>query len=351
MFSYKENSASLLICALLFIGCNERDSSFSLLPDQEVFNQSKSELEAKIDILWVIDDSGSMATSQQNVADNFNLFINDFVAKNLDFNIAVTSTGAWKDPFTNNTFFDSRFRDGDRQSTSSGVFVVNPSTPDLIPTILTNMLIGINGTGDERPFMSLTETLNNPLNTDFLRPDSHLAIIIVTDEDDFSHDGQNSIGHDYNYAGLHSIQSYMDYLDTLTDSTGASRRYSVSGIGIWDEACKTLLTDEFPNRLIAQRVGELVAASGGVTGSLCGNFGQELSLIAENILELSTQFFLARQPIPETIIVHVGGNIVPQSSSNGWTYNPEAISIVFHGSAIPSQGSSILVDFDPVTIK
>ena len=70
---------------LLFVAaCGEKETSYSLLPDQDVFNQNATEVVGKIDILWVIDNSGSMDTSQQNVANNFQAFIDQFQAKGFD---------------------------------------------------------------------------------------------------------------------------------------------------------------------------------------------------------------------------------------------------------------------------
>ena len=48
----------------------------------------------KVDILWVVDSSGSMAPKQARLASNFQGFINQLVTANppIDFHIAVTST-------------------------------------------------------------------------------------------------------------------------------------------------------------------------------------------------------------------------------------------------------------------
>ncbi len=48
----------------------------------------------KVDILWVVDSSGSMEPKQQRLAANFQGFINQLVAANppIDFHIAVTTT-------------------------------------------------------------------------------------------------------------------------------------------------------------------------------------------------------------------------------------------------------------------
>ena len=51
---------------------------------------------SKMDILFVIDDSGSMGEEQGNLAQNFPLFIealNNFNDGSLDYRVAVTTTG------------------------------------------------------------------------------------------------------------------------------------------------------------------------------------------------------------------------------------------------------------------
>jgi hypothetical protein len=50
-------------------------------------------------------------------------------------------------------------------------------------------------------------------------------------------------------------------------------------------------------------------------------------------------------------VVYVNGVVIPQNATNGWSYYPSNNSIRFHGTAIPAQGSSISVTFDPLTIK
>src|SRR5262245_51904437 len=48
----------------------------------------------KVDILWVVDSSGSMAPKQARLASNFNNFVDQLVNANppIDFHIAVIST-------------------------------------------------------------------------------------------------------------------------------------------------------------------------------------------------------------------------------------------------------------------
>lgn len=349
-----KSAQQLCFMALLtlstLVGCGEEKPTFSLLPEQNFFQQGGGVVNNKLDILWVMDNSGSMQPYQNNVAANFNAFMTQFVSKGYDYKIAVTTSDAWRAPFIPNPNF-AKFRDGTDATSHTGVFVITPSTLNPINVFSINIKQGIAGSGDERAFQSFKESLNSPLNAGFLRDDSFLAVIIISDEDDFSHDGGNYINRDYSYAGLHSINHYTTYLDTLTNSTGDTRRYSVSAMAILDNACLTNPATH-PGAIIGTRYMQLVSATDGVQGSLCStNFADELTKIQSKIAELSTQFFLNRVPLVETITVKVNGISVPKDSTNGWSYISSSNAIRFHGSAIPAQGAIIQVDFDPVTIK
>ena len=83
---------SILSTTLVLTACGSRDISFDLLSESATFNQNSAEVNGKIDILWVVDNSGSMATSQQAVADNFRRFIDKFEENGFDFQIAVTTS-------------------------------------------------------------------------------------------------------------------------------------------------------------------------------------------------------------------------------------------------------------------
>jgi hypothetical protein len=338
-----------LLSLMVLSGCAEQAPTFSILPESDVFYQSPSKINNKLDILWVIDNSGSMAEEQQNLASNFSSFINSFVTKGYDFKIAVTTTDAWKASYVNQPAL-AKFKDGTNQTSHTGVFVITPSTPNLINTFVTNVNQGTAGDGDERAFQSFKASLNSSLNSGFLRTDSFLAVIIVSDEDDFSTDSATSLNHNYNSSALHTVSSYTSYLDTLTQSTSVYRRYSVSAIAIKDTACAQ--ANQASGGIMGQRYITLAAQTDGVVGDICApSYASTLNEIQNRIAELSTQFYLSRVPVESTLVVHVNGVLIAKNTTNGWTFNGASNSIIFHGSAIPAQGSAIAVDYDPATIK
>ncbi|MGZ3722031.1 MAG: hypothetical protein ACXVA9_03810 [Bdellovibrionales bacterium] len=350
--------AALTTIAGLIVGCGSNGTSYSLLSTGQSFKQAK--VNAKIDMLWVVDNSGSMQPLQQNMTSNFNAFISQFVTKGYDFHLGVTSSEAYLSgpaPF-NNTPAKAKFSDG--VTTHTGIFDIIPGTANLISTFVTNASLGANGSGDERVFSSFKAALDSPLNVGFLRPDSFLAVIILSDEDDFSDPARREYSwtfsggiadHSYTNPGLQTVDSYVNYLDTLTNTTGAFRRYSVSAITVNNAACLTQYRQSSPGAIIGQRYLDIAGKTDGVIGSVCdASYAPALTAIQNRIIELGTQFYLSATPVVESIHVVVNGIVVPQDPTNGWSYNSAANSIVFHGTAIPAAESDINVSFDPAKL-
>lgn len=350
----------LAVIGLLTSGCSSGGgSSYSILPTAQSFTQSVGTVNDKTDVLWVIDNSRSMDPLQNNLTSNFSSFINAFVSKGYDFQMAVTTTDAYlAGPNFNNTPSRAKFRDG-VGSTRSGVFVMLPTTLNLSSVFLTNASQGGGGSGDERAFSSMKAALGSSLNAGFLRPNAFLAVIILSDEDDFSDPNRPEASwqyfggvrdHSYTNPGLETVSSYMSYLDSLTGSSATIRRYSVSAISVLDSACLASHIANSTSSIIGQRYMDFANATNGVLGSICGSFAANLLQIQEKILELGTQFYLDRAPIVSSIRVFVNGSVVTENALNGWTYNAIANSIVFHGAAVPPSNASIQVAFDPQNI-
>lgn len=349
--NWKRAIATMTLAAGL-TGCANSVPSFSLLAEENNFSQIPTVTQTKIDVLWVVDNSGSMSSSQANVADNFQSFIKKFNEKKMDYRMAVITTESYRSLFGAGAAM-AKFRDGNDQNGHTGQFVVSPTTPNLEQTFLTNMVQGINGSGDERAFQSIKESLTNPINAEFgfPRKDAFLAVIIVSDEDDFSHDGSESRSTQYTYPGMHTVDSYVSWLDALTLSTPQDRKYNVSSIAILDQTCLDTLNATSPGRKIGLRYQELTSKTKGIIGSLCGDFAGTLADISSNIIELSTRFPLNREPNPSTIVVHIDGKHIANDEINGWTYDATSNSISFHGDAVPAVGAQISIRFDPVSIK
>jgi len=200
------NIGKLTTTALACLGLMacDTDANFELPSVNSNVTVLGDEVATKVDILWVVDSSGSMESSQKRLAENFSSFIDDFQKKKFDYRMAVVSTDAWVD-YQGTMHEDheksrglSRFNDGIRDEDGkniigrTGVFVMSPDTPNLDQVFANNIRVGVVGNSDERGLQSLVGALENKENQadGFPRPGAKLAVIFLSDEDDFSHDAE-----------------------------------------------------------------------------------------------------------------------------------------------------------------
>lgn len=333
------------------LGCSE-PQQFYLPTEQQVFQQNRSSVNRVIDVLWVIDNSGSMESSQANLANNLDSFIGQFVQRNLSFKMAFTSSDAYLASVSGDASL-SLFRDGSDQFGHSNTPIIADTTPNPQDVFLKNARLGTKGAGDERMFQSLRETLVNPGNQNFLRPNSFFSVILISDEEDYSWDGTTNYEVTSPRPALHPVSRYVDFLDAFTFSPPGSRKYNVNTISVLDQNCLTLLNpkNEPAGQKIGQRYMQLADATGGLKGDICSNFADTLNKIAGKILELITQFKLNRIPDVDTITVSVNGTNIPNNSQNGWTYEPTQNAVFFHGKSVPAEGETVIIDYQPANAR
>lgn len=158
-----------------------------------------------MDILFVIDDSGSMSEEQGNLVANFPRFIevlDGFVTDGgaaLDYRIGVTTTG--KDtttiiefppsfPVPPMTLNETGPNGALLWSSECGMSrnYISRSDPDVAGTFSCIAAVGTGGSGVEMPLgmtaRAVSDRVADGMNSGFLREDALLAIIILTDEDD-----------------------------------------------------------------------------------------------------------------------------------------------------------------------
>ena len=162
------------------VSCQE-DVLLALGTQKEEFEQIAA---AKIDILWVVDNSQSMAEEQAGIGANFQAFISQLISTGVDYHIGVVST----DP-----------DDQGQLHLGSGQIdtYINPLTVDPANVFLENIKVGTSGAKLEKAFETASLALGvgpewrpgqapTPPNSGFLRDDAALFIIMVSDENDKS---------------------------------------------------------------------------------------------------------------------------------------------------------------------
>jgi hypothetical protein len=161
---------------------------------------------SKMDIVFVIDDSGSMEQEQSNLATNFPMFatlLQNYTnpdGEHVDFRIAVTTTGRElhytttidfmgqqiTTPNPSEGFDNGAFREG------CGVNKrwLEPNDPGFNDALACRANVGTGGSSDEMPLLmskwALADRIADGTNAGFLRDDALLGVVMLTDEDDTS---------------------------------------------------------------------------------------------------------------------------------------------------------------------
>jgi hypothetical protein len=307
------------------LACN-RNLKFDLPSSAESFVQQIS-YNNKVDILWILDNSSSMANHQRNLSAQVPLLVSKLNSLKLDYQMAVvTSSMGGINPN------GGRFLGGEK--------ILKPSTSNLVEELSARLLVGQDGSDNERGLESMEVVLSSEYQTNegkgFLREDALLVVIALSDEDDKSKSSSSAISH------------YSQFLDGIKKTwIDGSRSWVFNFVGILSlqGACTTTSLDYKEPGIIFMGLAD---ASNGTKSSLCStDLSSAVSGIEARISQILTDFKLSSIPIESTLVVTINNKIIPNDLANGWAYIPEKNLIRFYGSSVPAADASIKVDFKP----
>jgi hypothetical protein len=372
-------SATTNLSRTVYIGACVFFASCGKLPDYQVLNSTYAytaagELNPNVDILFVVDNSGSMSGNQTTLSNSMSDFIDSFSSKNLKFHIGVTSTDQYCNPEihspTNlpsnsacssywsgsayNGFYNDKF--SSLLSQYSGERFLTWLSANYVSKFEDNVILGTGGSGFEMPILSATNALKDPKltgwNNGFVRSDSFLAVIMVTDEDETTE--HNSASKLYNSTNLTPMNNRID---GFTNAVAALRpnldrfRVDVVARRPSDGTCSADIAygmNYMVNRINSQYPAVAPDPAKAKISTICSNFAGALSDIGDAIVQSVAKVSLNQLPAnANEIYVRVNGVTVPRSTTNGWEYYANENYIQFFGTAIPSAGDEILVDYTP----
>jgi len=153
-----------------------------------------------VDLLFVVDNSGSMAQEQKNLSKNFPRLMKRLDKEMTSYRVGVVSTDLGAGALYRDSSCVPGGDGGKLQSKLMTTGCVGPSNPWIESTPTgTNVPgddvagafsciagLGINGCGFEQPLESAFRALTPHINPGFLRKDAALALVYLSDEDDCS---------------------------------------------------------------------------------------------------------------------------------------------------------------------
>jgi hypothetical protein len=228
------------------------------------------------DVLFIVDNSGSMGDDQVRLAQNFERFI-DIAANegDVDFHIALTSTDI--------------FNGGAEGELLGTPRVLSQSTTSIEQRFAERAELGVVGSPVEMGFeamrLATSEPLRSGVNRGFLRDNAILSVIVVSDEDDSGPQSSDQ-GHHL------PPDAYAGHLEGLKGAQLDHAPVIFSLVG----------------PPIAPRYQELVSHFGGVHLDITSpDWGERLGDLGEVTFASVRTFRLSNPPLDGTITVTVDG--------------------------------------------
>ncbi len=381
--------------------CGGGGTTISTSSTSDAFDGGNTEFNPQMDILWVVDPSKSMFEEVEKVRSNISVFIESFIELGYSYRMGVISSSAWSQeayladstnlPFlvsgsdpvfarlhkgqcvdrtlagtkpeflsaglpvgTFLTEFNRYFDVYGVDAGTAGCGIVGPpfGTFAQVPN---NFFEDSNGfstanrqrlgeyVNDERPLQSVRAFLNSAAGAAFVRPNAHLAIIIVSDEQDASRD---SLVPNSTYVtgapGNHNTQLYLNFLDTYKSGR---QNYSIYSI--------------VDTTQIGNISRDIAVPSGGLSFDINASqadYVTNLSQIGRQILVSASFFPIAYRPIPSTIqitIIKQNGLIVvvpADTGSGGFTYISAQQGIVLSAAYLPARNDAVKINYVPAQL-
>ena len=262
-----------------------------------------------LDVLFVIDNSGSMNIFQQELGNQMNSFMSVFDNSGADYHIAVITTD------------EARFVEYD------GFSWIDTSHSNPVVWIQNVIeLIGIRGSGMERGIEMAKYALEGDAapGEDYNRESATLVIIYVSDEPDHSQGGYTS---------------FLGFFDNFKLSTNLMRHFAV--IGDYPAGCNFPYLNYNRNIQSGEGYYEMTQRYSGDWYSICAlDWGQQMQNLANTVTTQRVFDINESDPVENTITITINGQI-----TNEWVYDSIINAVIFNEDSIPSPNQTIEIEY------
>ncbi|MBS1986227.1 MAG: hypothetical protein JST16_18860 [Bdellovibrionales bacterium] len=324
--------ASLLGLVLLTAGCGRKHNFLYEKIDyppppvtptsakKDIFQIEVSPDFKPVDILWIIDNSGSMESHQQMVIQNTDRFMSLFMALGtMDWTMGLISTDISDPPYIG--FAGQPLGSSSRNPVADFRWAVSR--------------LGTSGDSTERSFDPAVSALTSY--PQFMRPNAFFALIIISDEAEQSEQ--------------YHAQKFYDYLKAIKGTNMAA--YMVMTTSQPGCSSSETISSDSPGDGGYADFAQLMKAK--VYSLKCPTYGDSLIQMSQDIVSKTAPpvVVLDRRPVPTSIHVLYQGKELPAgdpSQGGVWTFNIETNSIEFSSLSFKPKGGTneIQVLYDAV---
>ncbi len=316
----------LFLYCFYLTGCQKSIPKKSRFGPKVVNKVATSHYNPAVDILFIIDNTGSMRPIQKLLAKNASLFIDEFLdVEFVDYHIAVTNSSLTKD--SDGSHMDKEELEKKLYETSYGGQLVrcdglaeekkynysnyvDRNTPGVEECLSEMMDVGVTGDDSEHFIDIPSLVFSKAENSSFYRSWAHLAVFVITDA--------------FDHSGASPYRAY-DFLLNLKKGDERKIHYAAGIIAFEVPGYKcSREPPRFPSKIM-----KMVEFSGprGYWFNLCRfNYGKSLSEFAAHLVDSASTIPLDDLPDLDTLEVrynYKGGSQVIPMGPDGWTYDME----------------------------
>lgn len=300
------------------------------------------------DIVWVIDESGSMSDNRQDIVNNANNFFSRALASGLDFRMGVTNVV--NPNSSSNAYAVGKFcsKISSNSSDDGGTDRFLLSTEQAIFSSCVNNPPGYEG-GSEYGLVNAEEAVKKhlpraPSDPAKFRSNATIAIIVATDE--IPQSLSSAIGGNTRNCNLpasnqqqvdQAIKKYIDLFSGAVDPEAVAQFHMIGG------TCQSTCTSS-PD--VGHGYIQVAQATGGQLGDICQkDLGTTLQIIIDNIAAGASPIKLEYVPISASLAVALDGVQLKRSRTNGFDYNGSNNSLTLINVAF-DKGSEIIASYE-----
>ncbi len=306
---------------------------------RHVCDQFLAQEKQSVDIIWVVDDSGSMEDDQMAVRTAADAMADVLTSGGVDFRLGVARTFAQ-----------------DENSRQRGRLEGRGLTND-VDDFKEQIVVGAEGGWEpllETGILAIDRLLPRtpagmPAEEDKLREDAATVIVHLSDERDQTIEclacgGCEDAEGEQRFCTDPSAQPEIDRFISQYTQRGV---ITFAIVGDLPNGCQQSSTrDDFEP---GQGMVEVANGTGGHFGSLCGDMRQNVEDIARAATGIVSAYQLTQFPASASIRIAKGqpgaGVAIARSRTNGWDYDAVRNRIVFFGDARPVKGEEIVVGY------
>jgi hypothetical protein len=273
----------------------------------------------KVDVLFVVDDSGSMSEEQAAMAANLNSFFAPAALVQASYQLGLTST-------------DMAFGNPQAGRLRGTPPVLTGLTPNLLTTLSQRIVgLGVNGDGTEQTLAPAVAALTPPLATGlhagFLRDDATLAIVGVSDADD-----QSPL----------PVSTYAVLLGSLKGPNAVSFSAFTPLMANAPVGCAYDLGP-------GTRTLSAVTALRGVSEEICSaNWATAMANLGGRVFGPRLDYTLRAPVSGGSVSVSINGMAVAPTTSGGstvWTFSAATNTLTFASLYAPTPGQTVTVSY------